>query len=257
MEFPLDKIKPLREELKQHPVYQSIRTMDQLRLFMERHVFSVWDFMSLVKTIQGVIAPHGYPWGPHKNPMIQRFINEIVLEEETDELPDGKGYLSHYEMYVKAMEEVGANTDAVKEFARIAKMKSFEVAARQVEIPSSSKKFMQTTFSFITSGKPHQVAAAFALGREHIIPTMFRSLLADMNCPQEQAPFFHYYLERHIHLDQDHHGPLSMQTLTELCKDDKRYLREAEEAAVAAVKARIRFWDDVLADIKRLSPAAA
>ncbi|MDT8448370.1 MAG: DUF3050 domain-containing protein [bacterium] len=257
MDFPLENITPLREELKNHPVYHAIRNMDQLRLFMERHVFSVWDFMSLVKTIQGVIAPHGYPWSPHKNPMIQRFINEMVLEEETDTLPDGKGYLSHYEMYLKAMEEVGASTTKVREFARIAKMKGFEVACRQVEVPDASKRFMQTTFSFITSGKPHKVAAAFALGREHIIPTMFRSLLKQMNCPQEQAPFFHYYLERHILLDQDHHGPLSMMTLTELCKDDPRYQREAEEAAIAAVKARIRFWDDVLLDIQRLSPVAA
>jgi len=93
------------------------------------------------------------------------------------------------------------------------------------------------------------------LGREHIIPTMFRALLEKMNCTQEEAPYFHYYLERHILLDQDHHGPLSMKTLEELCKDDPRYLKEAEDAAVQAIEARILFWDQVLVDLQRLAPA--
>ncbi|OGH01745.1 MAG: heme oxygenase [Candidatus Lambdaproteobacteria bacterium RIFOXYD1_FULL_56_27] len=257
MEFPFEKISPLRQQLKEHPVYRAIKTRAQLQLFMERHIYSVWDFMSLVKTIQGVIAPHGSPWSPGKNPLIQRFINEIVLEEETDQLPDGKGYLSHYEMYLNAMEEVGASTVTVRSFARMAKIKGFEVALREVEVPSASRGFMRTTFSFIQSGKPHQVAAAFALGREHIIPTMFRSLLAEMNCTQAEAPFFHYYLERHIKLDQDHHGPLSLATCLELCKEDQRYLKEAEEAAVQAITARIKFWDGVLADLDRLNQGAA
>ncbi|OGG96477.1 MAG: hypothetical protein A2508_05200 [Candidatus Lambdaproteobacteria bacterium RIFOXYD12_FULL_49_8] len=251
MDFPFERIAPLRQVLKEHPVYQAVNTMEQLRRFMERHVFSVWDFMSLVKTIQAEIAPHGYPWGPGKNPMIQRFINEIVLEEETDIAPDKKTYLSHFEMYISAMEEVGANTSVVRAFSRLAKIKGFDIAYRDVEVPKASLEFMQTTFGFIKQGKPHKVAAAFALGREHIIPTMFRSLLAKMNCTESQAPYFHYYLERHILLDQDHHGPLSMQTLFELCKEDPRLIKEAEEAAVQAIEARIRFWDQVVIDLSK------
>jgi len=253
-EFPLERIRPLREQLKAHPIYQAVTNISDLRCFMERHVYSVWDFMSLAKAVQAEIAPSGQPWTPKATPEIQRFVNEIILEEETDQLPDGR-YASHFAMYLLAMKEVGATTERVERFVNQVRMRGFEQGL-QVEPPASAVHFMNQTFSFLKSGKPHQVAAAFALGREHIIPTMFRSLLAQMQISQEQAPHFYFYLERHIHLDQDHHGPMSMKTLLWLCKDDPKRLREAEEAAIAAVQARIRFWDEVLSELQRAKQAA-
>jgi hypothetical protein len=108
---------------------------------------------------------------------------------------------------------------------------------------------MESTFHFIASGKPHVVAAAFALGREHIIPGMFRAFLKDMKLDERQAPAFHYYLQRHIHLDEDFHAPISLQLLNELIAGDAAKRKEAEEAAATAIEARIRFWDGVLAAI--------
>jgi hypothetical protein len=249
--FPLETVKKLRKELATHPVYAAVKDMEDLTIFMQHHVFSVWDFMSLVKYLQNQIAPARAPWLPHGDPLVQRFINDIVLEEESDEgLPSDDGsptYTSHFNLYATAMEEVceGSSTDILMFVHKVAAT-SLETAIATMPIPAPSKRFMETTFSFIHSDKPHVVAAAFALGREHIIPEMFRALLEKMDISAEDAQTFHYYLDRHIKLDGDHHGPMSLRMLDLLCEGDETKIQEAEAAAIEAIQARITFWDGVL-----------
>jgi hypothetical protein len=253
--FPLENVKKLRKELATHPVYEAVKDMNDLIIFMQHHVYSVWDFMSLVKYLQNHIAPSKTPWLPHGDPLVQRFINDIVLEEESDEgLPSEDGtptYTSHFNLYATAMEEVqeGSNTDILTFVDKVAAT-SLENAMSDMTIPAPAKAFMETTFSFIDSNKPHVVGAAFALGREHIIPEMFRALLEKMDISKEQAEVFHYYLDRHIKLDGDHHGPMSLRMLDLLCEGDETKTQEAEQAAIEAIKARIKFWDGVLEAIR-------
>jgi hypothetical protein len=254
--FPLDKVKLLRKELAMHPVYAAVRNLEDLTNFMQQHAYSVWDFMSLVKYLQNQFAPARTPWLPHGDVKVRRFINEIVLEEESDEglpLEDGSVvYTSHFELYLTAMEEVceGSSRD-IRDFVDLVSSSSLETAMQEFTIPAPAREFMTTTFDFIKSGKPHVIAAAFALGREHIIPEMFRALLDTMNITKDQAEVFHYYLERHIHLDADQHGPMSLRMLEILCDNDPIKIAEAEEAAINAVQARIHFWDGVLLAIKK------
>ena len=229
--------------------------MDDLTIFMQHHIYSVWDFMSLVKYLQNEIAPARTPWLPYGDAQVQRFINDIVLEEESDEgiaMEDGTPtYTSHFNLYALAMEEVKQGSNAlIKEFVAKVASSSLETALETTQIPSAAKEFMETTFSFIHDDKPHVIGAAFALGREHIIPEMFRALLEEMKISREQAEVFHYYLDRHIQLDGDHHGPMSLRMLELLCEGDASKIAEAEEAALNAIKARIKFWDGVLSAIE-------
>ncbi len=253
--FPLENVKKLRKELATHPVYAAVTDMNDLTTFMQHHIYSVWDFMSLVKYLQNEIAPAQTPWIPFGDALVQRFINDIVLEEESDEgipLEDGTPtYTSHFNLYAQAMEEVkvGSSQDIRTFVAKVAS-DSLEEARKSIPIPSAAKAFMETTFSFIHSDKPHVIAAAFALGREHIIPEMFRALLDKMNISRDQAAVFHYYLDRHIELDGDHHGPMSMRMLELLCESDETKIAEAEQAALTAIRARIKFWDGVLVAIE-------
>lgn len=248
-------LSPLRERLDNHPVYGALEDLGDLRCFMAHHVFSVWDFMSLAKYLQGRLAPTTLPWVPHGNPAIRRFINEITLEEESDVgLPDAEGnatYASHFELYVQAMEEIGAALGQPMNFIETVRRDGIAPALVQADIPEAARSFMRTTFSFIDSHKAHVVAAAFALGREHVIPRMFRAFLAKMAIGKEVAPAFHYYLERHIHLDEDSHGPLSLLMLEELCGGDPTRIAEAQDAACRAVEARIAFWDGVNTAIRQ------
>lgn len=238
-----------KERLEYHPIYNQISNKNQLKIFMEQHVYSVWDFMSLIKYLHVRIPPIDSPWIPHRNSEIRRFVNELLMEEESDNAPEGLGfeasYISHFELYCRAMEEIGARPDKVLSFIEHVSNNGIKNALDHADIPEPSRRFMRQTFAFLASDRPHVVASALAFGREHIIPWMFRSILKDIGIDGHQAPAFHYYLNRHIDLDADHHGPLSIALVEALCENDQVRISEAEEAASMAVNARVAFWDDV------------
>lgn len=242
-------IDEVQQRLDAHPIYAALKTLDDLRVFMQHHVYSVWDFMSLIKYLQHTVAPARWPWTPGVDPTVQRFINELVLEEETDEAGPGREgeFASHFQLYLGAMREIGADADTPLRFIETLQAQGLEAALASGLVPAPALQFTRTTFGFIDSGKPHTVAAALALGREHVIPAMFRAFLARMAVTEHDAPIFHYYLKRHIHLDEDFHAPLSLRLLEGLCGGDPVRLKEAQAAALQAIEARIAFWDGVYA----------
>lgn len=243
-------IASFKTQLENHPVYEAVATLKDLQCFMEHHVYSVWDFMSLIKYLQSVIAPSRFPWVPSGDPSVRRFINELVLEEESDQGFAEGSFSSHFELYHIAMDEIGADIGPSTRFVATVKTQGINAAMELNDIPVPSQQFTSTTFKFIQEDKPHTVAAALALGREHIIPCMFRSILKKIGVTDRQAPVFHFYLNRHIHLDEDFHAPLSLRLLNELCAGDVQKIDEAIAAANEAVSARIRFWDGVLEAIQ-------
>lgn len=245
-EITSDIIKGFKERLEQHPVYEAVATIEDLQCFMQHHVYSVWDFMSLIKYLQSIIAPTEYPWTPRGDADVRRFINELVLEEESDETHISGEFSSHFELYQRAMSEIGADAAPSMRFLDVVRDQGIDAALASAHIPAPSQAFTGTTFGFIQSGKPHQVAAALALGREHIIPCIFRSILQRTGVNDQQAPIFHFYLNRHIHLDEDFHAPLSLRLLNGLCNGDELKVQEAIQAATDAVDARLAFWDGVL-----------
>jgi hypothetical protein len=252
--FNLQIISELQEKLNHHPIYSALHNLEDLRRFMTHHIFSVWDFMSLVKYLQSKLVPASVPWRPQSSPTIRRFINSLVLEEESDEGPPSVtgevGYSSHFELYCQAMREIGADPQPALHFVEIATRQGIDLALQSEFVPEPSRVFTQATFDFIATDKPHIVAAALALGRERVIPDMFRALLANMAITEADAPAFHYYLRRHIHLDEDFHAPQSLQLLNELCGGEEKRIKEAEEAAKQAILVRLLFWNQVLHSIK-------
>lgn len=248
----LAAIRPLQQELDAHPVYGALRDLADLRVFMQHHCFSVWDFMSLIKYLQQQVAPTTVPWMPVGDPAVRYFINQLVLEEESDALEGATEprYSSHFEFYCTAMHEIGADGDLPRRFLARVQSDGLDAALYSDLVPLPARYFTETTFCFIREDKPHAAAAALAVGRERVIPQMFRRLIGRMGIGADQAPAFHYYLNRHIHLDEDFHGPLSMRLLDSLCADDPVRLQEAATAAEEALCARLRFWDGVLEAIE-------
>ncbi|MGD2117294.1 MAG: DUF3050 domain-containing protein [Chromatiales bacterium] len=245
-EISSEIIASFKSRLEQHPIYAAVESINDLQCFMQHHVYSVWDFMSLIKYLQSMIAPTAYPWTPGGDGSVRRFINELVLEEESDATNIEGEFSSHYELYMQAMAEIGADTTTSTAFVTMTAEQGIDAALRLPQMPEASRRFTTQTFAFIRNNRPHEVAAALALGREHIIPCMFRSILDKIGVAEANAPIFHFYLKRHIHLDEDFHAPLSLRLLNELCAGDAEKIEQAIQAAQLAVSARIEFWDGVL-----------
>lgn len=246
-----DRLAPLRRQLTDHPLYSRIRTIDDLRLFMESHVFAVWDFMSLLKSLQHALTCVRVPWTPSEYPASRRFINAIVLDEESD-LFDG-GTVSHFELYVEAMRECGANVEPVlalqQELAWSPQI-ALDEALGRIQAPAAARDFVASTFAIIHQGQPHTIAAAFTFGREEIISAIFRSLVRDLDRQLSgKLRKFIWYLERHIELDGDDHGPQALRMLEELCGDDAAKWSQAADAAEAALRARMELWNGIAAQL--------
>ncbi len=241
---------PLRQRLLHHEVYDRVKTLSQLRIYMEHHVFAVWDFMSLLKALQQKLTCVTLPWVPTSNTLSRRFINEIVLSEESDTISEGV-YRSHFEIYLSGMVQCGANTGAIERFLRLLEAGApVRKALRLARVPRAAQAFVKSTFQIIETGNPHMIAAAFALGREEVIPDMFRSLTAGIySSDPQRISIFKNYLERHIALDGDHHTPMAIAMLLELCEEDPRKLEEAGRAAYASLLARIKLWDGVMTQL--------
>jgi hypothetical protein len=244
-----ERIGPLRARLAAHPLYASITSPKHIRTFMESHVFAVWDFMSLLTTLQRMLTCVSTPWVPTPWPASRRFINEIVLGEESDKF-EGRS-ISHFELYLEAMEECGADTGQIRNLLAQIEIgppntpisKVMELAA----VPAAARRFVQTTFAIIESSNVSAMAAAFTFGREDLIPDMFRKLVRDMDrSGAGRLSKFVWYLERHIEVDGDEHGPLSLQMVSDLCGANEDVWAAAATTAETAISARLALWDEIL-----------
>ena len=251
-------IQPLRAELTNHQLYHLLTEIDDVRLFMETHVYAVWDFMSLLKALQHHLTCITLPWKPGKNATTARFINEIVLGEESDVDQNGVT-TSHFAMYLAAMREVGANTEKILQLIdQITDLASIDTALAAANLAAPERDFLRFTFDIIHTGQPHQIAAAFTFGREDLIPDMFLEIINQSNQDNHNAyPQLTYYLNRHIEIDGDEHGPLSLAMVSELCGHDAQKWEEVRAVAQAALRVRIGLWDGIAEKLKAHQQVAA
>lgn len=245
------RIEPLRQEIINHEIYSLIKTVDDLKIFMSFHVYAVWDFMSLLKTLQNNLTCTSVPWFPRGSADTRYLINEIVVGEESDVDLNGVRK-SHFEMYLAAMEQCGASTEEMKRFTlTLQETGSLASAFDACGTPAEAREFVGFTFEMIASQKAHLQSAIFTFGREDLIPGMFISMINEIhkNFP-DQLAVFKYYIERHIEVDGGHHGELALQMTAQLCGDNAAYWKEAEEAVIISLQKRKRLWDGVCRQLK-------
>ena len=246
----------LLDILKNHDIYDNLETIQDLRLFMESHVFAVWDFMSLLKSLQVELAGLSIPWLPKENTILTRFINEIVLIEESD-LDEQEQPKSHFIIYTEAMKEIGAETSKINSLLEmIHKNISTKQALDKIDIDQRIKDFVKFSFEVITTKKSHLIASAFTYGREDVIPEIFIKIVEELDPKNAFYSKLKFYLNRHIEVDGETHGPIALEMMNELCGDDLEKWTEALRVGERALEYRIELWnainDNILAQKKYL-----
>jgi hypothetical protein len=188
-------------------------------------------------------------WRPRGDTIARRLINEIVVAEESDS--DGDGYSSHFELYRRAMREAGAPTTAIDAvFARLdaggSVMSALDAA------PAAARAFARATFELVQGDDLPAIAAAFTLGREDVIPDMFTHLVRDLHRSHPGGlPTLVDYLERHIALDGERHGPMARHLLMAVCGEDAGRWASARHGAEQAMRARLQLWEGIRAALVR------
>jgi len=240
----------LVERLISHQLYRHVCDEQSLRIFMRAHVFAVWDFQSLLKALQRMVTCVDIPWLPSGDPVAGRLINELVLDEESDRAPGG-GYLSHFEMYLEAMRQCGADAAPIQNLLYdLRSGKTLEESLERPSVPPGVRQFVLNTMAVARSRDVHRIAAAFAYGREEVIPAMFRRLADELAAVSPEAwSTFRYYLDRHISEDADRHGAFARELVARICGSDNLLWSEAQEMARSMLGARIVLWDEVLESI--------
>jgi hypothetical protein len=227
-------------ELAHHPLYSSLNHLNAIKHFMHYHVFAVWDFMSLLKSLQRYMSCVSVPWRPSPYPTeMVRLINQIVLGEESDLDQEGRA-ISHFDLYLKGMEELGASTALIRDFLTDLDFQRVPLAARE---------FVQGNIAMSLHGDVVEVAASFFFGREKLIPSMFEAIVQTLKKEKVLAPTFLFYLERHIEVDGEEHGPLAMKCLEHLTQDNPELKERALARGLASLTARKKLWDQVLATL--------
>lgn len=242
-----DQIKLARTSLLTHPVYAQINDIEGLKKFTEFHVFAVWDFMSLLKSLQIGLTCVSLPWVPIGSANTRYLINEIVTGEESD-VDELGNRISHFELYLLAMEQMGANTNAIKEMVTLLTSgQSIDKIIQDSNLSSKVKQFLNFTFDIAHNAPLHVKAAVFTFGREDLIPDMFTQILNEIySTHPEKVSVFKYYIERHIEVDGGHHSQLALEMVAELCGNNQSKWEEATAASIKSLEVRAGLWDAII-----------
>jgi hypothetical protein len=242
------RITPARDRVVSHPLYSALGTQEAITTFMAHHVYAVWDFMSLLKSLQRQLTCVELPWVPTGPTGSRRLINDIVLVEESDELQGG--FISHFELYLNGMTQAGADRSTIDTFIeQLRRGTGVPEALTAAGVPGPSAEFVNTTWRFIQQAPVHCQAAAFAFGREDLIPDMFEQVVKVNANEGGSLDTFVDYLARHIEVDGEEHTPMAMQMLADLCGDDDAKWDECATTVISALDARVRLWDGIVAAI--------
>ena len=167
------QIKPLRDQLMDHPLYISIREKEDLRIFMEGHVYAVWDFASLINGLCTRLTHLG-DHSELDNESLLALLSAITNQgPETEGKPFGL-----FSDYRNAMQLAGASTFEIDDLVnRVRQGTPPERAILDSKLPGYVVQFLDHTFSILRENNLVVMAATFAFGRGGLIPELFSRMV--------------------------------------------------------------------------------
>ena len=235
------KLKEKENILYNHNIYSKTNNLEQLQIFMENHIYAVWDFMLLVKYLQRKLTSVELIWKPTKYRISRHYINEIILNEESDLI--NSSYISHFELYKIAMIEINANTSSIDKFINEVTEENYVSIISKLN--QGLCNFLFDTFESITEKDLYHNIGYFYYGRENPIPQMFSRIIKNI-CSNYNCTHMKLYLERHITMDGDIHGPITKIVINELIFDNIDNEINILLGGIHAIESRINFWNYIL-----------
>ena len=189
---------------------------------------------------------------------LARLMNEIILGEESDVRPDGSAS-SHLELYLEAMEEVGASTTPIKRFLQALDAgRTWQGSLQNCGAPKAGTQFAQETLKAVENESLAFIVGAFTFGRENLLPDLFLQFVRhlDQSHPGKFLDLV-YYFQRHIEVDGEEHGPLAIKMLEKTVEAGQGTAVDAFEGAQAELVKRCSLWDSILEVIQVPAIAAS
>jgi len=124
-----------------------------------------------------------------------------------------------------------------------------ETRRKFAHIPANTFEFVEHTMQVVEHGSTAEVGASFLFGREDPIPTMFQKLLSQFNKEKVPCDNLKLYLQRHIDVDEDSHGPMADLMLGKLCTTEEK-CEKALNVVKELIEMRVHLWDGIYSQIK-------
>jgi hypothetical protein len=242
----LQKVLPAQDKILNHQVYKEIENLDDLNLFLEYHVFFVWDQMSSLKAMQKDLTCMNVPWVPKRSPQTRKYINELVLNAEGNDLIS-ETVLSEYESYLELMRESDADSSSIERLEKsINRGENFKDLLDHLDMPKVVKSYLDFTYKTIESKDAHKIAANFVFGKQSLIPHRLVKLLNELNkkFPVDLSLQIKYF-ESKVMKETGKIEDVAKKIFEELCGHDEEKWDDVAEVAERTLERRLQLWDDI------------
>ena len=236
--------------LESHKLYERIYNEQALRLFVEHHVICVWAYNFLLRQIHQEVVALVHPLNSQAQKEAIRLVSKIILEEEVEEQHDGS-LLSHLEIYLEAMQDLGADISPVVCFFDMQEAGyTWQEALKHANF-SAPVALYARKISRLAQQPIHERAAALFYEGEPYIPDSFLEQLGQMGTKAKVNRLLDYF-ERHIEGLKRPGFSASGRLVEIFCGDNELLNEDAEKAAEQAMKNRIELWDHLLELVMQL-----
>jgi hypothetical protein len=217
-------LSPLREQALNHDVYRLISHPQALTVFVEHHVFAVWDYAALY----------------------------TAAHDSADSLSVRRASAALDE-YRRAMVTYGADTRTIDQFEALTGAGTpWPHALDRACVPRAAARFVSRTLTLCQERSPIDLAATLLFGRERLMPSLYRRLaesLAVARSSGMEGLLAHFRQPgQKTMLPQD---SIVAVALADRCGRDPSAWQSVYHAACAALHARLAFWDGIATAIRR------
>lgn len=248
--------------LANHKLYERVNDELSLRLFMEHHVICVWSYNFLLREIHQELVGLIHPLNSQSQKEAIRLVSEMILEEELEEQQDGS-LLSHFEIYLEAMQDLGANISPIVSFFDLQDSgQNWQTALKHARFPTAVSRYARKMNRF-AQAPLHEKAAALFYEGEPFIPDTFLLRIGQLGNTVKIGRLLDYF-ERHIEGLRSPGFSASGRLVEILCNNDEKMSLEAEQSAEEAMKNRVELWGYITGQlealpepIKKQKPAAS